>query len=96
MSIELPDLTSSTVILAIGLIIMGYLIGNGLKSIGQNDYEHPINNLMTKEHLSMYLNLDQKEIDDLLKYPDVPKIILSGTTYYPYKQFVTWLYSIKD
>ena len=93
---EISGLSYAIISVAIGLIIMGYFIGNGLKNIGKNDDVAPINNLMTKEHLSMSLNLDQKEIDDLLKYPDVPKLTLNGTTYYPYTQFVTWLYSKTD
>lgn len=97
MSVEISGLSFAIIAVAIGLAIMGYFIGNGLKNIGKHDDAHPAYNLIRQEDLSMYLSLNPAEIDDLLKkYPDAPRLTLNGTTYYPYKQFVTWLAAIKD
>lgn len=94
MQIELSGLVVSMLILAVGLGFMGYFIGDGLKNMGKPDSEHPATNFIKKEDLPIYFSLDKEEIDDLLdKHPNAPKIILNGTTYYPYKQFLYWLSS---
>ncbi|WP_353615321.1 hypothetical protein [Virgibacillus sp. 7505] len=41
-----------------------------------------------------YLNLSKAEVADLLnKNPNAPKVVLDGTTYYPYKPFMKWITS---
>lgn len=67
MTVEISGLSFAMIAVAIGLALMGYFIGNGLKNMGKHDYEHPAYNLIRQEDLSMYLSLDQVEIDDLLK-----------------------------
>ncbi|MDQ0271672.1 hypothetical protein [Cytobacillus purgationiresistens] len=48
-----------------------------------------------KETSIYYFNLNRSVITELLaKYPNAPKIILNGQTYYPSSQFQEWLTKI--
>lgn len=91
MEIEITGLGTGLVLIAIGLTLMGYFIGNGLRKLGHAD-KH--NFLIQESELALHLNLNQKEVEELLsKYSDAPKIELKGTVYYPYKQFMEWVVS---
>jgi len=79
---------------AVGLALMGYFIGNGLKNFGRPDKTPTYYMFIKESDLEFYLNLSKEEVEELLnKHPDAPKIELKGTTYYPYKQFMEWLSS---
>lgn len=92
MEIEVSGLVTGLFFLAIGLVLMGYYIGKGLQNFGRPDKGNKYHYFIKESDLEFYLNLDKKEIEDLLnKYPDAPKIELKGTTYYPYEQFMEWV-----
>ncbi|TSI08678.1 DNA-binding protein [Lysinibacillus sp. BW-2-10] len=80
--------------LAVGIAIMGYFIGNGLKHM-----HHPKESsydffLIEEKELHTYVNLSKEAFQDLItKYPDAPKIELNGKTYYNYRQFINWMSS---
>src|SRR5690554_1378713 len=94
MEIEISGLSTGLVFLAVGLALMGYFIGKGLQNFGRPDKGNKYNHFIKESDLEFYLNLDKKEIEDLLnKYPNVPKVELNGTTYYPYEQFMEWVTS---
>jgi len=93
MEIEVSGLGTGLVLLAVGLTLMGYFIGKGLQNMGQPDKGY-YNHFIKESDLEFYLNLDKKEIEELLeRYPNVPKIELNGTNYYPYNQFMEWVSS---
>jgi len=94
MEVEIPGLGTGLVLIAVGLTLMGYFIGNGLRNLGHADKDYKNNFLVRESELAIYLNLNRNEIEELLrKYPDAPKIELKETTYYPYKQFMEWIIS---
>ncbi|NYE04278.1 hypothetical protein F4694_001022 [Bacillus niacini] len=79
-----------------GLTALGYFIGDGLKN-----FKNPRGSfsgypaLIKENELHLYLGLSKEEVSELLlKYPEVPKIELKGTTYYQYQQFREWFSSI--
>lgn len=78
-----------------GLALLGYFIGNGLKNFKNPKGSPSGTPLLIKERdLFVYLRLRPEEVRELLeKYPDAPKLVLKGTTYYPYEQLVQWLSS---
>ena len=87
MEIEISSLGIGLTLLAVGLTLMGYFIGNGLQNLGRSDKSYNHNLFIKESDLELYLNLNKNELEELLgKYPNAPKIELKGTTYYPYKQ----------
>lgn len=96
MELEVAGLGMGLISLAVGLALMGYFIGKGLQTFGRPDKGYKYNYFIKESDLEFYLNLNNKEIEDLLnKYPNAPKIELKGTTYYPYEQFMEWITSTK-
>lgn len=96
MEIEVSGLGIGLILLAVGLSLMGYFVGKGLQNMGNPDKSQNYNLFIKESDLRFYfnLNLDQKEIEELLeKYPNAPKIELKGKKYYPYKQFIDWVSS---
>lgn len=96
MEIEVSGLGIGLILLAVGLSLMGYFVGKGLQNMGNPDKSQNHNLFIKESDLRFYfnLNLDQKEIEELLeKYPNAPKIALKGKVYYPYKQFMEWVSS---
>lgn len=92
MEIEISGLSIGLFSIAIGLTLLGYFVGKGLQNFKHADKDYHI--FIKENDLEMYFNLSQKEIEELLKkHPNIPKIELKGTTYYPYKQFMEWLSS---
>ncbi|MFN2748002.1 MULTISPECIES: hypothetical protein [Bacillus] len=81
--------------LALGLAALGYFIGDGLKNFKNpkgNDSGYP--HLIKERDLQYYLGLSKEETKEMLrKYPDIPKIELNGTTYYPYQHLMKWMSS---
>ncbi len=95
MEIEVYGLETGLMVLALGVALMGYFIGNGLKNMGKQEKRNAFSYFIKESDLAYYVNLDKHEMKDLLKkYPDAPKIELNGTTYYPYRQFMDWISSI--
>lgn len=46
---------------------------------------------MKENQLHAYLGIGKEEMKELLdKSPDIPRIELKGTAYYPYSQFMEW------
>lgn len=78
-----------------GLAVFGYFIGDGLKNFKNpkgSPSGHPT--LIKEKDLYIYLGLRPEEVKELLvKYPEAPKLVLKGTTYYPYEHFTQWLSS---
>lgn len=94
MEIEISGLGIGLTLLAVGLTLMGYFIGNGLQNLGRSDKSYNYNLFIKESDLELYLNLNKNELEELLgKYSNAPKIELKGTTYYPYKQFMEWISS---
>ncbi|KAA9027037.1 DNA-binding protein [Niallia endozanthoxylica] len=83
--------------IGIGLIGLGYFIGDGLKNF-KNPKGSPTQypTLIKEKDLHLYLGLSKEEVSELLsKYPDAPKVELKGTTYYPYRHFLDWISSVE-
>jgi hypothetical protein len=78
-----------------GLAALGYFIGEGLKNFkNPSSIYKGYPSLIKEKNLHIYLGLSKEEIKDLLmKHPDIPKVELNGTTYYPHKQLLEWLSS---
>lgn len=79
----------------IGLAVMGYFIGEGLKNLKNPKASSPdYPTLIKVKDLYLYLGLSKEEVNELLsKFPGAPKVELKGTTYYPYQHFLDWLSS---
>ena len=78
----------------VGIASMGYYIGKGLQNFSQTDKEIDYYTFLKESDLEMFLNLSKDEIQSLLnEHPDIPKITLKGTTYYPKKQLIEWITS---
>ena len=79
---------------AVGLAALGYFIGDGLKNMNTRTKGSSYRTLIKESDLHYYINLDREALQELLeKNPGVPKIVLKGTTYYPYQQLLDWLSS---
>ncbi|SOC22719.1 hypothetical protein SAMN05880501_11482 [Ureibacillus xyleni] len=78
-----------------GLAFLGYFIGDGLKNLKNPKVNYSAQpTLIDERDLHLYLGLTKEETKELLsKYPDAPKVVLKGTTYYPYQRFLEWLTS---
>lgn len=78
-----------------GLAALGYFIGEGLKNFNNPKSSYGgYPTLIKEKDLPYYLNLNKQKVEDLAaKYPDMPKVELNGTTYYPYKQLLEWMSS---
>lgn len=79
--------------LAVGIALMGYFIGDGLKYINRPKKKSSSTpTLIKEEDLPYYVQLTKKELEDLFKkHPNVPKIKLDGKNFYHYEQFCDWL-----
>ncbi|KGR82007.1 hypothetical protein [Lysinibacillus odysseyi] len=79
---------------AVGLAALGYFIGDGLKNMNGGTKGSGYRTLIKESDLHYYISLDREALQELLeKNPSAPKIVLKGTTYYPYRQFMDWLSS---
>lgn len=82
--------------IAVGLGVLGYFIGDGLRNFGNPKKDLNYYALLKENELRYYVNLSESEIKELLhQYPDAPKIVLNGTVYYPSRQFQDWLHTIE-
>ena len=82
--------------IAIGLALLGYFIGDGLKNFGNPKQDSSYYYFIKENELQYYINLSETEIQELLlKYPGAPKVILNGNTYYSLEQFQDWLNTIE-
>ncbi|MCC9021558.1 DNA-binding protein [Bacillus nakamurai] len=81
--------------IGIGLALMGYFIGEGLKNFKNPKGSYSdCPTLIKEKDLHYYLGLNKDEVKELLnKYPNAPKVELKGTSYYPYQQFLKWMSS---
>ncbi|MFS0788634.1 DNA-binding protein [Shouchella sp. 1P09AA] len=82
---------------AVGLALLGYFIGNGLKKFqSKSDAQeyHAYYQLIEENQLYLYVNISEKDMEDLLRKKDgAPKIVLNGKTYYHLVKFQEWLNS---
>jgi len=82
--------------IAIGLALLGYFIGDGLKNFGNPKQDSSYYYFIKENELQYYINLSETEIQELLlKYPGAPKVILNGNTYYSLERFQDWLHTIE-
>ena len=81
---------------AIGLTVLGYFIGEGLRNFGNPKKDSSYHYFLKETELHYYINLSASEIKELLlNYPGAPKVLLNGNTYYPLRQFQHWLHTIE-
>ena len=82
--------------IAIGLALLGYFIGDGLRNFGNPKKDSSYHYFLKENELHYYINLSETEIQELLlNYPGAPKVLLNGNTYYPLRQFQDWLHTIE-
>lgn len=82
--------------IAIGLAVLGYFIGEGLRNFGNPEKDSNYHYFLKEHELHYYVNLSENEIKQLLReYPGAPKVVLNGNTYYPLKKFQDWLHTIE-
>lgn len=80
--------------IAIGLALLGYFIGNGLKQMNHPQKTSMDYYLIEESNLHTYLSLSREEVKDLIsKYPNAPKIELNGKIYYNYQHLINWISS---
>ncbi|MCY8010826.1 DNA-binding protein [Bacillus haynesii] len=81
--------------IGLGLAALGYFIGDGLKNFKNPKGSYSGNPYLIKESdLHYYLGLSKEETKEMLRnYPEIPKIELKGTTYYPYQHLMEWMLS---
>ncbi|MED2737348.1 DNA-binding protein [Bacillus toyonensis] len=85
----------------IGLLFLGYFIGEGLKNFknpGSSETLFGTGNkkLIKEEDLHSALGIPRAEMKEMLeKYPDIPKIELKNVNYYQYGKVIEWLEKIK-
>ena len=77
-----------------GLALMGYYIGKGLERFQKSDKEIDYFTFLKEEDLKFLLNLNEEEIKGLLsEHPEIPKVVLKGSAYYPKHQLADWMTS---
>ena len=82
--------------IAIGLTILGYFIGDGLRNFGNPKKDSSYYYFIKENELHYYTNLSENELQELLlKYPGAPKVVLNGCTYYSLSRFQDWLHTIE-
>ncbi|WP_010289428.1 hypothetical protein [Kurthia massiliensis] len=82
--------------IAIGLALLGYFIGDGLKNFGHPNKEDSFPYFVKENELHYYIQLSEAETKALLqKYPQAPKMELNGQTLYPLRQFQKWLHELE-
>ena len=82
--------------IAIGLALLGYFIGDGLRNFGNPKKDSSYFYFVKENELHYYLNLNENEIKELLReYPDAPKVVLNGNIHYPLRRFQDWLNTIE-
>ena len=82
--------------IAIGLALLGYFIGDGLKNFGNPKQDSSYYYFIKENELQYYINLSETEIQELLlKYPGAPKISLNSNTYYSLRRSQDWLYTLE-
>ncbi|WP_404293270.1 DNA-binding protein [Cytobacillus kochii] len=80
--------------IAVGLALLGYFIGNGLKQFSSKNEGNMNHLLVEQSHLHLYFYLSEADMKDLLqKHPHAPKVILNGKHYYHLHKFRKWLES---
>lgn len=91
---EINGLGFGLLCIAVGLAMMGYFIGRGLQNFKQPEKVSDYYTFIEESELEFYLNLSKDEIKELLnEHPEVPRIVLKGSTYYPKRQFKEWISS---
>ncbi len=90
-------------ILAIGIAVAGYFIGDGLKNFKNPNAENVLDELdFDDEHeliqqrdVHYFMGISKEDGKILIKeYPDIPHIELNGKTYYPKAALREWLLKI--
>jgi hypothetical protein len=92
------------IIIAIGIALAGYFIGDGLKSsyhpnrkmaidaLEEDDDEHE---LIKESDVHYFIGISKEDAKTLIKdYPDIPHIILNNKVYYPKAKLRVWLLSL--
>ncbi|WP_088361968.1 DNA-binding protein [Bacillus cereus] len=85
----------------IGLLFLGYFIGEGLKNFKNPDSSDTFmgagnKKLIREEDLHSVLGISKADMKEMLeKYPDLPKIELKNVNYYQYGKVMEWLKEIK-
>lgn len=85
MGIEVSGVGFGLFCIGLGLALMGYYIGKGLQNFRRPANEIDYFTFLKESDLGIFFNLNSNEINALLNNPDIPKVILEGTTYYPKK-----------
>ena len=82
--------------LAIGLALLGYFIGKGVRNFGNLKKDSSHHYFLKENEFYYQINVSETEIQEwLLNYPSEPKVVLNRRTYYPLKQIQDWLHTIE-
>ena len=70
----------------VGLVSMGYYIGNGLQNFHHPKNEIDFYTFLKENDLEMFLNLSSNEIKVLInEHPDIPKVMLRALLHFVVK-----------
>ena len=91
------------IIIAIGIAVAGYFIGDGLKNFKnpnasmdslEDDDEHE---LIRESDVHYFMGISKKDAKSLIKeYSDVPHIIINSKVYFPKAKLRKWLLNLGE
>lgn len=93
------------IILAIGIAVAGYFIGDGLKNFNnpnaknvfQKWEESDDHELIKESDIHFHMGLSKEDAKALVNdHPDIPHLTLNGKNYYPKRKLREWLLKIGE
>lgn len=95
-------------ILAIGIALAGYFIGDGLKNMHNPDaksFLHKLDDddddeeheLLSERDVHYFMGISKQDVKALIQeHPDIPHIIINGKPYYPKAKLREWLLKLGE
>lgn len=96
---------SGLILIAVGIAVAGYFIGNGLKNFKNpntkgfidsldEDDEHE---LIKENEVHYFMGVSKEDAKTLIKeHPDIPHVTLNGKVYYPKSKLRKWLLNLGE
>ena len=89
-------------VLAIGIAVAGYFIGDGLKnpnakSLIDSLEEEDDHELIKESDVHYFMGISKEDAKSLIQeHPDVPHIIINSKVYFPKAKLRKWLFTLGE
>lgn len=90
----------NSLIIAIGIAVAGYFIGEGLRNFKNPKYslnllENDEHELIKESDVHFFIGISKQEAKSLVQeHPDIPHVMINGKMYFPKAKLRKWLMNL--